>query len=170
MKKISIILILSASFLSCKKSSEDKPNDTKKNTVTYNSPFTGITYTVSEASSESGNNYPTTYVDAGVEQATDFSRFWLDVVGPNLPFTLEIRMPRGPVGIVGWYTTKPSGGSIKIKDKFSNIGALSITKDTVYITLATKSKIEGSYVLHVADGSSSKRVTGTFIINHPTEE
>ncbi len=162
-------------MLACKKDNKNDSPQSKKNTVTYSSPFTNTTYTVSEESSQASNNYPNTYVDAGIEYATDYSRFWLDVVGPDLPFTISIRMPRGPLGggagPVGLYTSQTQdGGSIEITDKHSDIAQMTISKDTIFITSADKSKIVGNYVFHVAYTNTDKRVAGEFTINSPSTD
>jgi hypothetical protein len=74
-------------FFSCKKGSDNQENSvpSKKNTVTYTSPFSGTTYTVNETNSKVVSN-AITYVDGKIETSAGVSTFNLDVVGSNLPF------------------------------------------------------------------------------------
>src|SRR5688500_8692264 len=109
MKFISIAFVLMLIFFSCKKGAndQDSPVHLKKNTVTYTSPFSGTTHTVNETNSKVVSN-ATTYVEGKIETSAGVSSFSLDVVGSNLPFTLSIHIPHGPVGgngPAGWYTT-----------------------------------------------------------------
>jgi hypothetical protein len=174
MRFISIAPVLLLFLFSCKKGPNNQENSVppKKNTVTYTSPFSGTTYTVNETNSKVVSN-TTTYVDGKIETSAGVSSFNLDVVGSNLPFTLSIHIPHGPVGgngPTGWYTTQTQyGGTIKIKDKFSDLYGMPITGDSIFVTNTDSSKIIGNYVIHVYNGNSDHRIIGAFTINEPVK-
>jgi hypothetical protein len=179
-KKIiySVLLVFALSLIifSCKKGDDNHQGNVtpRKNTVTYTSPFSGKTYTVNETNSKATNN-ATTYVDGKITSSAGTSSFNLDVVGNDLPFTLSIHIPYGPIGrnypgSYEYYSTQTQyGGTIKIKDKYSDLHAMPIVGDSIFVTNTDSGKIIGNYVLHAQYGNSEERVLGTFTINEPVK-
>jgi hypothetical protein len=171
-----LMFAFSLSIFSCKKGDDNHQDNVtpRKNTVTYTSPFSGKTYTVNEANSKATNN-ATTYVDGKITSSAGTSSFSLDVVGNDLPFTLSIHIPYGPIGrnypgSYEYYSTQTQcGGAIKIKDKYSDLYAMPIVGDSIFVTNRDSGKIIGNYVLHAQYGNSEERVLGTFTINDPVK-